>query len=269
MILGIRHETAYEFSEPVPYGLFEVRKTPSVDPVQIARNWSIKISGGKVEAHFRDCHRNAVDLVNVDKGGLSLAIIASGTVETRDSAGIIGPDDRRAPPAYYLKETRLTLAGDGVREMASKLGKASASSVASLHDLSDIVREAIAYETGFTNAETTAEEAIEAGAGVCQDHAHIFLAVARKLGIPARYVSGYLMIQEQLEQKASHAWAEAYLEGLGWTGFDVANGISPDDRYVRLSVGLDYKDAAPVRGTRLGSGSSEIFETLRVENVDE
>ncbi|MDE0114134.1 MAG: transglutaminase family protein [Albidovulum sp.] len=267
MILNIRHETAYEFSEPMPYGLFELRKTPSVNSVQVSHDWSIDISGGEIEAQFNDCHRNAVNLVSVDKNGRSLRIIASGTVDARDSAGIIGPDNGGPPPAYYLRGTRLTLAGDGIQGIVSKLGNASTSSISAMHDLTNTVREAIAYEIGWTDTGTTAEEALESGSGVCQDHAHVFLAAARKLGIPARYASGYLFVQEQPEQEASHAWAEAFLDGIGWTGFDVANGISPDDRYVRLSVGLDFSDAAPVRGIGLGIRNSSISERLWVEKI--
>ena len=264
MILNIKHVTAYEFSDPIHYGLFEVRMTPSLISNQVVQNWSIEISGGKIEAQFNDSHCNVVNLVSIDARERSLEIIASGTVSTRDSAGIIGPDSGGPPPAYYLKDTPLTFASDGVLGIASKLGKASAYSAASMHNLSRIVREAIAYKSGYTGAETTAEEAIETGSGVCQDHAHVFLAVARIFGIPARYASGYLLIQEQPEQEASHAWVEAFLDGIGWTGFDVANRISPDDRYVRLSVGLDFKDAAPVRGMGMGIRGSRIFERLWV-----
>ena len=101
---------------------------------------------------------------------------------------------------------------------------------------------------------------VEAGTGVCQDHAHVFVTAARLLGLPARYVSGYLFVEDGQED-ASHAWAEVAVEGLGWVGFDVANQISPDERYVRLAVGLDYREAAPISGVRRGAGG----ETLEVD----
>ena len=269
MILKIKHETNYEFSEPSNYGVFEARVIPSDNPVQSVSSWSTEISGAEVEANFRDCHCNPVKLASINAPARSLGFIAAGIVETRDKDGILGPDDCAPPPAYYLRETRLTQARDGVRDLASRLGNPRASNVASMHDLSGIVREAIKYEVGATDSKTPAEDAVAAGRGVCQDHAHIFLSAARHMGVPARYVSGYLFVDDRIDQEASHAWAEVFLAGLGWTGFDIANGISPDDRYVRLSVGLDYGDCAPIRGTRIGSGRSRISERLRVEKVGE
>ena len=114
-------------------------------------------------------------------------------------------------------------------------------------------------------AESTAEDALAAGRGVCQDHAHVFVAAARHLGHPARYVSGYLMLDDRVEQDASHAWAEVWIEGLGWVGFDVSNGISPDERYVGVARGLDYRDAAPISGVRFGSGEEELHVSVQVQ----
>ena len=113
----------------------------------------------------------------------------------------------------------------------------------------------VAYEVGVTNTHTTAADALKDGRGVCQDHAHVFISAARSLGIPARYVSGYLLAGTGDEPSdANHAWAEAWLDGLGWVGFDPANGVCPTDRYVRLASGLDAAFAAPIRGTRRGGG---------------
>ena len=115
------------------------------------------------------------------------------------------------------------------------------------------------YEIGHTDAETTAEAAMAAGRGVCQDHAHIFIGVARVLGIPARYISGYLMMNHRIDQEAGHGWAEAHVAGLGWVGFDVSNGISADARYVRIASGCDYREAAPVTGISYGAGRNSTF----------
>jgi transglutaminase-like putative cysteine protease len=134
-----------------------------------------------------------------------------------------------------------------------------------LHRLSAGILEDVSYEKGFTDAGTGAEEAVVAGHGVCQDHAHIFIACARALNVPARYVSGYLMMTEQVEQEASHAWAEAFVDGLGWVGFDVSNGISPDQRYVRVASGRDYGEAAPVTGIRYGAHDEAMHVSLAVE----
>jgi transglutaminase-like putative cysteine protease len=130
-----------------------------------------------------------------------------------------------------------------------------------LHALCGLIREAVTYETGASEPTWSAEDAMSDGRGVCQDHAHIFIACARHLGYPARYVSGYLMMDDTTDQTAMHAWGEAYLDGIGWVGFDVSNGISPDARYVRVATGLDYSDASPITGMRIGG----LSETLGVQ----
>jgi transglutaminase-like putative cysteine protease len=137
--------------------------------------------------------------------------------------------------------------------------------VATLHNLSAAIREKVDYQTGATNVDTSAEEAVAAGQGVCQDHAHIFIAAARALDIPARYVSGYLMMNDRIEQEATHAWAEAYVQNLGWVGFDISNQISPDPRYVRLATGRDYRDAAPITGISFGAATEDLTVNLAVE----
>ena len=123
----------------------------------------------------------------------------------------------------------------------------------------------VRYTPGTTGIETSAEEALRLGVGVCQDHSHVFIAGARAMGFPARYVSGYLMMDDRVEQAASHAWAEAHVPGLGWVAFDAANGISPDERYVRVATGCDYRDAAPVSGIRLGRAQEQLAVTITVE----
>jgi len=127
------------------------------------------------------------------------------------------------------------------------------------------IADKVAYRTNETDSRTTAEDALQQGQGVCQDHAHIFITVARLLGYPARYVSGYLMMTDRVDQDAGHAWAEAWVDGLGWTGFDVSNGISPDARYIQVATGLDYSDAAPIRGLVYGAGAENLVVSIQVQ----
>jgi transglutaminase-like putative cysteine protease len=140
-----------------------------------------------------------------------------------------------------------------------------ASGVETLHNLSRAIREEVPYRTGATAVDTSAEQALAGGCGVCQDHAHIFIAAARSLEVPARYVSGYLMMNDRIDQEATHAWAEAWVQSLGWVGFDISNGISPDPRYVRVATGRDYKDAAPVTGISFGALDQDLRVELAVE----
>jgi transglutaminase-like putative cysteine protease len=135
-----------------------------------------------------------------------------------------------------------------------------------MHALMAAIHEAVDYKPGTSNTETTAEQAMEKKSGVCQDHAHVFISAARALQVPARYISGYLMTEGKAEQAATHAWGEAHIPGLGWVGFDPANKICPDVRYVRIASGLCYRDAAPVSGMRIGTPGEKLTVTVKVED---
>jgi transglutaminase-like putative cysteine protease len=128
------------------------------------------------------------------------------------------------------------------------------------------VRERIDYQPGITHSATAAAEAFGARAGVCQDHAHIFVACCRHLGLPARYVSGYLGTAGD-GRMASHAWAEAWVEGEGWRSYDIANRLRPAGHHVRVAVGLDYLDACPVRGFRRGGLGESLEVEVRVNDA--
>jgi transglutaminase-like putative cysteine protease len=128
-----------------------------------------------------------------------------------------------------------------------------------------------AYEPGTTKVQSTADEILSAGAGVCQDFAHLTIGVLRLAGIPSRYVSGYLAPAsddnvESVGAQASHAWLEAQLPGAGWTGFDPTNGCQVDQRHIRVAVGRDYSDVPPMRGVYRSSGGSQVMTVdLRIE----
>jgi transglutaminase-like putative cysteine protease len=156
----------------------------------------------------------------------------------------------------------LTKAGKLIKELAR--GVEGDGDLARMHSLMSAITEAVEYRKDLTDAQTTAEQALERKAGVCQDFAHIFIATARHLGLPARYISGYMLDDSGMDA-ASHAWAEAHISGLGWVGFDPANEICPDERYVRLATGLDYGDTAPVSGMRIGDAPEMITVAVSVE----
>ena len=164
----------------------------------------------------------------------------------------------------FLEQTDLTRTGQRMRSLLGTLPSQD-DPLSSLHNLSALIRDRVEYAAGHTDAATTAEGVLAAGRGVCQDHAHVFIGAARALGIPARYVSGYLMMDDRIDQEAGHAWAEAHVDGLGWVGFDISNGISPDARYVRVATGRDYRDAAPITGIRYGARDEVMHVKLAVE----
>lgn len=259
MHLKISHTTRYRFDAPVSYGLQQVRKTPKSNHQQDILSWTTTVVGGKYEVGFEDHHRNAVELISFDRDATALDIVCEGEVAMTDTQGVVGRHVGPSPLWLYDHTTALTKPGQATRAMARDVPDGDP--VERLHALSERIRDAVAYKVGSSQPDWSVETVLAEGCGVCQDHTHVFLSCARLLGVPARYVSGYLMLDDRITQDAMHAWAEAYVDGLGWVGFDISNGISPDTRYVRVATGLDYADAAPVIGTRQGGTG----ETLSVE----
>ncbi|MEY4838861.1 MAG: hypothetical protein RLZZ475_2720 [Pseudomonadota bacterium] len=261
MTLAIRHTTHYAFGGPVMHALQRLRLTPKETQGQRIIEWRMTFDNAHAELEYDDQHFNHVTLIGVNPGAREVTVTCEGIVETEDNAGVIGRHSGHLPLWSFLRQTPLTRPGSKLRALLREVpGPAGDAPLDFLHALSGQIRDRIAYEAGRTHSATTAEEAVVHGYGVCQDHAHIFIGAARASGIPARYVSGYLMMDDRIEQEATHAWAEAHVEGLGWVGFDVSNGISPDPRYVRVATGSDYRDAAPVTGISFGG----MDEVLRV-----
>lgn len=262
LTLQVRHTTHYAFAQPVVHALQRLRLTPKATQGQRIVDWRMVFDNAVAELEYDDQHFNHVTLISLTPGAREVTVTCEGVVETEDNAGVIGRHSGHLPLWSFLRHTPLTRAGAKLRALLREVPeRVDAAPLDFLHGLSALIRERVAYETGRTNSRTTAEEAVGLGAGVCQDHAHIFIAAARASGIPARYVSGYLLMNDRIEQEATHAWAEAHVEGLGWVGFDVSNGISPDPRYVRVATGSDYRDAAPVTGISFGG----MEEVLRVD----
>jgi len=263
--LAISHTTRYLFSQPIAHGLQRLRLKPKTTHGQRIQDWTMTLDGARAEADYDDHNHNGTTLVTIAPGTTEVTITCAGVVETADNAGIIGPHLGALPLWCFLAQTPLTRPGAQLRALVAKLDTAIPDKLEMLHSLSGAVIGAVRYETGYTDAGTSAEEAMATGVGVCQDHAHIFVGAARLLGVPARYVSGYLMMDGRIDQDAGHGWAEAYVDGLGWVGFDVSNGISPDARYVRVATGNDYREAAPVTGLNFGAGESALSVKLAVE----
>lgn len=264
MRLRINHTTEYTYDEPVDYALQKIRLRPTGSLAQEIIDWALRVEGGTVEASYCDHYGNQTDLISINPGETAVRLIATGTVVTQDQLGVFGMVYGRAPLWHFSQETKLTTPGRRIKALSKVIG-ATDNVLAGLHDLSAALLHAAPYEIGKTDSHTNAEHALELGNAVCQDHAHIFIAAARHAGIPARYVSGYLMMDDRVDQAASHAWAEVHVEALGWVGFDVSNGVAPDERYVRVAIGRDALDAAPVTGMRLGNSSESMIVSLRVE----
>jgi transglutaminase-like putative cysteine protease len=258
MRLRVLHETVYSYETPATRAIQIIRLTPRGHDGLFVVNWRIDIDQDcRLEA-TTDPFGNRVHAFTVEGPLETLTITAEGEVETFDTNGVITGQIERFPPVVFLRNTPLTTADAAVRVLGdAAAAKAGPDRLALLHQLMDDIRERMRFDTDGTDSRTSAPDALALGHGVCQDFAHIFIAAARHLEIPARYVGGYMFrVDEANEQDAGHAWAEALIDDLGWVGFDPANGICPTDAHIRVAAGLDYLGAAPVRGTRYG-GSNE------------
>jgi transglutaminase-like putative cysteine protease len=263
MRLSITHKTQYHYDVPVDYALQQVRLTPTSNSQQNVLSWQVEVEGGHEELSFSDQYNNHTLMVSTTPGETTVTLTASGEVDTLDPSGVLGQVYGYAPLWHFTQHSDLTKPGRGIRKLARAIDADNV--LNSLHSLSSAIAGQVKYEAGQTYAATSAEEALEGGFGVCQDHAQIFIAAARAANVPARYVSGYLMMNDRVDQDASHAWAEAHIGGLGWVGFDVSNGICPDERYVRIATGLDYRDAAPISGMRMGTANESMIVSLQVQ----
>ena len=269
MRLAIRHTTRYAYDAPIAYAVQEVRLTPSDHAGQRVLSWAVEGEGRKLSA-FTDGYGNLTHLFSVRRMHDAAEIVALGEVETQDTNGVVAGTNEGLPAAFYTRTTRFTEADEDLAALAEAVRDNVADDpVAAMHDLMRLIRERVAFEVGPTGVTTTAAETLAAGHGVCQDFAHIMLACARRLGLPARYVSGYLWTGADVLAEAGHAWAEVSIPCLGWVGFDPANGVSPTDAYVRVGSGLDYAAIAPVRGVRRGIARERLDVEVRVTRLDE
>ncbi|MGR3780066.1 MAG: transglutaminase-like domain-containing protein [Albimonas sp.] len=270
MRLSIRHKTVYAF-EPAALKLaLRLRLWPSTFEGQKTLDWKVTVNGAPVGPLLTDDFGDQTGQWHSREPVEGVEVVAEGVVETVESAGVVRGLGRQRAAGVFLRETALTEADDAICELAAEAAAKAGDdgTLATLHALSAAVREAVDYRPGATAADTPAARALALGAGVCQDHAHVFIAASRSLGIPARYVSGYLLATEEFEGAdehgeihETHAWAEAFVEGFGWVGFDAANQVCPTERYVRLVGGLDAQEAAPIRGSITG----QVEETLEAE----
>ncbi|WP_349357341.1 transglutaminase family protein [Stappia sp.] len=260
MRLVVKHVTRYAYAHPIAHMVQQLRLTPQSGPGQTVVSWKIAADGYGSAAHYVDAYGNVVDLVSHRQALDAIEIAVEGIVETEERSGIFGDPPCPAPDLVFLRQTPLTRANAAIRRLGTLA--AQDDPIAGFHELMHAIRDKVGYQTGVTEVHTSATEALAAGMGVCQDHAHIFIGAARSIGVPARYVSGYMLLADAQDSEAHHAWAEVKLPGLGWVGFDVSNGMCPTDRYIRLTTGLDARSAAPIRGVRGGGGPDE---TMRVD----
>ncbi|MAO54600.1 MAG: transglutaminase [Rhodospirillaceae bacterium] len=265
MHLTVNHVTHFKFGEPATHSIQYIRMTPRADLCQRVRSWDITASGRLTP--WSDGFDNQAHVATYDGEHDEVRVTVTGEITTSDTNGILPMDDG-LPPYIFLTPTDYTDSDAEIEKFAKPIGKvlAAEGALAAGHALMAAVAEAVEYKSGQTNVTTTAAEALAAGKGVCQDQTHLFIAAARHLELPARYVSGYLADSTGNDSHlASHAWAEMLVDGLGWVSFDPANDQCATDAYIRLALGLDYGTASPIRGLRSGGGVEEMDVSVRIE----
>ncbi len=265
MRIAISHVSEYSYDGPPAPTVQALRLTPMPVNGQTVLSWKIEAPGHATACSYTDGFGNRVDLVSAP-GELSVVrVVAEGEVETSDTGGVVGWTGEAVAPGAFLRVSPVTALSPAIGEMAASVR--AADRLSTLHALMNAVAERVAYVGDSTDAHTTAAAAFAEGRGVCQDHAHIFITAARSLGIPARYVTGYLLLEDGAGAAAHHAWAEALVEDIGWVGFDAANCLCPTEHYVRLGAGLDAASAAPIRGVRRGAGGESLNVEVSVREI--
>jgi len=269
MRIRIDYVTRYAYARPARFIIQNLRLTPRSTEAQQVREWRVETDVDTRLSRTEDAFGNIVHNLYTERPTKALTIRVTGEVVTQDTGGVLrGGASERLSPLVYLRDTPLTQADAALRAFAEAIGPAD--DLYRLHQLMGHIHDEVAFMVGSTTADHTAADAFAQRRGVCQDHAQIFIACARRLGIPARYVSGHLHRSDgQDDQEAAHAWAEAWVEGLGWVGFDAANGICPTEHYIRVATGLDSLGAAPIRGTSYGGGPETMTVALRVRQMQQ
>lgn len=261
MRIRVDYTTIYDYASLASDVVQLLRVEPRGTNAQHVLNWRLDTD---TDGHLRrgeDAFGNITHVFYADAPISRLSLHVSGEVDTEETHGLVSGTLDRLPLAVWLRTTPLSRADEPIRAFAEDCRRANP--LESCHLLTGRLYEEMRFDADVTHAHSDAVHAFGLKAGVCQDYAHIFLGAARALGIPARYVSGHFVRADGLiTQPAGHAWVEAHVEGLGWVGFDPTNGISTTPAHVRVATGLDYLDAAPVRGSRRGGGLERLDVTV-------
>ena len=256
MRIRVDYTTVYDYASPASGVVQLLRVEPHGHEDQTVLRWRVDVDADGALRRSTDMFGNVTHSFYAEAPIERLTMTVGGEVDTIDTGGVIRGANEPLPPILYLRATELSTADAAISAFAEDQRRADP--LETLHGLMLAIYQRADFDAEVTGTGTDAATAFAQASGVCQDFTHIFCAAARKLGHPARYVSGHFVHPET--QPAGHAWAEAYVDDLGWVGFDPTHGIGASERHIRVAVGLDYLDAAPVRGARRGGGN----ETMRV-----
>ena len=272
MKLKVQHTTDYRYTEPLLYALQTLHLTPQSGPAQTVNFWSV----GAPEKLFTqpDAFGNTVQsytFVGTATDNVRWSLVnAAGQINTLGVAQFVDPESL-PHPYFFLRGTALAephfeLAAFGKQFIPQSLD--GSADLAALLALSHGVMRAISYKKDSSNVTTTALQAFHSGNGVCQDQAHVMIAICRSLGYPARYVSGYFYAANEPDL-ASHAWVDVCLNvsTRQWVSIDVTHACLIDERHIRLAMGGDYNACPPAKGVREGGGQESMTVTITIEPV--
>lgn len=267
MRIRISHEMAHRFEPPARMLIQNLRLTPYGFESQYVLGWRFDIDLDHGARQSEDAHGNIVTRFSHHGAPLEkLTVTAAGEVETTDAAGVVRGVVERLPPEMYLRDSPLAHVNGALRDFATAAAAQASDPLDAMHRLMAEVSKTTAFDPKRADGPESAVEAFALQRGEARDLAHIFIACARFLGVPARFVGGYKADDEDDGEAGVHAWAEALIPRLGWVAFDPALCICPDARYVRVVVGFDGRDGAFVRGAH-GSSEDKVETSVRVEQA--
>lgn len=271
MRLSIDHRTHYRFSAPQTRLVQMLRMTPGDTHEQTIAAWRIDVDCDARLKPALDGLGNKVTMLYAEGPISQIVISVTGEVLTAPSSGIINGSFERFPPALFRRSTPLTAADADIVAFAEAVagsGAGSGAMLERLHGINAALHQRFTLCKAAQRPVRSASEAFADPVASARDQAHVFIAAARHIGAPARYVSGYsLIVANGATQPTPHGWAEAFVDGIGWIAFDPSTGLCAAEEYVRVSIGLDAASAAPVAGSRLGEGEEELDVDVQVAEV--
>lgn len=287
MKIEISHITRYTYEEPVTDSVNEVRLTPRTNYRQSCYHHEVAVEPAASLFTYEDYFGNRVHAFSVNKPHRELVIRTRATVVTRDKPQgtglpavsleeqlvLIRSDAFQSRYIEYLLPTAYTEETEELRAYAAKHPFRADGIYAWTRRLSEAIHRDLTYDPEATDVQTKVRDTLQLRRGVCQDYAHLMIALCRSMGLPARYVSGYHFVGDlqggsaDFEQ-ASHAWVEVHIPGTGWLGFDPTNNAEVGWRYVKLGHGRDYKDIVPVKGVYRGAGGQTLEVAVDVRRLD-
>lgn len=262
MRLTIEHRTLYAFTAPQGRVVQLLRMTPGDTHDQTVAAWHVEVDCDARMTDHRDGFGNATTMLYCEGPIDRVELSVTGEVLTSSSGGVLHGTNETLPPRFFLRTTPATAANAEIGVFAK--GAADGSDIPALHRLNRAIRRRFKDDCGRPAPGLAAAEAFGREALTARDMAQVFIAAASAIDVPARYVSGYCDLAGD-HRPTPHGWAEAWVAGLGWIGFDPWLGQSPEEHHVRVAVALDAAGAAPVAGSRLGEGRERLEVDVTVQ----